>query len=111
MTKQELRAELAAGRTLDELFRFKNGQECMIFKADYFTPRAEIIYIPDIDLNEIPVDDPITDPEVLTDVLHYCYTGEDFVEACGGNVWKAERLFWYVDWQNPCSAVDEIEDD
>ena len=62
-------------------------------------------------LNEIPLDRPITGPEELDSVLGYCYTGEDFLEECNGDRELAERLFWYCDWQNPSSAVDEIQDE
>lgn len=124
MTKQELREKLLSGKVLDELFHFTHGQECLIFKADKFCARDEIIYIPDIDLNEIPVDAnlsvdnsirdmwwPMTAEEQINLALSFCYTGNDFVDECGGDVEKAERLFWYCDWQNPSSAVDEIYDD
>ena len=42
-----------------------------------------------------------------------CYTGKDFVDMCDGNMEKARRLFDYVDWQHPSSALDagEIDDD
>ncbi len=47
----------------------------------------------------------------LTKVLSNCYTGQEFIDECGGDVEKAERLFWYCDWQHPSSAVDELADD
>ena len=128
MTKQELREKLMSGQILDELFHFTRGQECLIFKADKFCAGDEIIYIPDIDLNEIPVDTnlsvdnsmmdelnrgwgPMTAQEQINLALSFCYTGDDFVDECGGDVEKAERLFWYCDWQHPSSAVDELDDD
>jgi len=104
MTKNELRLLLKAGATLVELLEFRPGQECEIFKANSFYLGDEIIYIPDIYLNEIPIDRPITDPEELEDVISHCYTGDDFVDECNGDVEMAERLFWYCDWQNPSAA-------
>ena len=56
MTISEARTRLLAGETMDSIFRFRPGQECMIFKAEAFSPSDEIIYIPDIALNEFPVD-------------------------------------------------------
>ena len=49
--------------------------------------------------------------EEIEEILDQCYTGDDFIEECDGDVEKAERLFWYCDWQHPCSALPEIEDD
>ena len=112
MTKEELRTELQRGRTLDELLHFSRGQECLIFKADEFEPGDEILYIPDIDLNEIPADTDLScDIEGIFDVLGCCYTGDDFIEECDGNAELAERLFWYCDWQHPSSSRIELEDD
>ena len=111
MTKAELREKLQHGRTLDELFHFADGQECLIYKADDFVEGDTIIYILDIDLNQLPMDRAITDAEELHWVAECCYTGDDFIEECGGNEELAERLFWYCDWQHPSSAHPEICDD
>ena len=62
-------------------------------------------------LNHIPLDRPITDPEELEEVLSQCYTGQDFINECQGDVEKAECLFSYCDWQHPSSAVDELNDE
>lgn len=128
MTKAELRVELMKGRTLDDILQFTDGQECTIFKADQFIPGDEVLYIPDIDLNQIPVDinlsydnsmadetndgwDPMTPEEQVKTVLSFCYTGDDFINECDGDEKLAERLFWYCDWQHPNSAYPEICDD
>lgn len=110
MTKQELRAELLDGKCLDDLFIFRCGQDCIMFKSSYFIADDHICYIPDIELNNIPVDD-VLKYEDIDDALSMCYTGNDFVEECGGDKEMAERLFNYVDWQHPSSAIDEIQDD
>lgn len=107
MTKSELKARLEAGKLLKDLLPFGPGQDCEIYKAESFTAGDEIVYIPDIYLNEIRIDRPITDPEELEEVLSNCYTGADFVNECGGNKEKAEALFWFCDWQHPSSAHDE----
>lgn len=110
MTKQELRAELLGGKCLDELFPFRCGQECFIYKSSFFIADDHIRYIPDIDLNNIPVDD-VLKYEDIDDVISMCYTGNDFVEECGGDAELASELFYYVDWQHPSSAVDEVRGD
>ena len=40
-----------------------------------------------------------------------CYTGNDFIDLCDGDVKLAERLFRYCDWQHPSSALNEVTDD
>lgn len=109
MTKSELRNHLINGGRLDAVFTFGSGQECEIFKADKFQSSDEIIYIPDIWLNEIPITSPITEEEIMDDVIGCCYTGNDFIHECDGDAKLAERLFWYCDWQHPCSALPELE--
>ncbi len=111
ITKAMLRSQLQQGCTLNDLLTFGPGQDCEIFKADKFYPGDVVIYVPDVYLNHIPLDRSITDLEELEEVLSQCYTGQDFIDECGGDVEKAERLFWYCDWQHPSSAVDELADD
>lgn len=110
MTKAELREYLKAGYPMDDAFDFRPGQLCEIFKADHFKPGDDIIYIPDVHLNMIPIGSPIIDDEVIDHVVESCYTWYDFVELCGGDTDLAERLFWYCDWQHPSSALPEVDD-
>jgi len=107
MTKNELWEYLKAGNSMGDAFDFGPGQECEIFKADYFEPGDEIIYIPDLSLNMIPVWEPVTSDEAIEEVIESCYTGNDFIEQCGGDAEKAERLFWFCDWQHPSSVLGE----
>lgn len=111
ITKAMLRSQLHQGYTLNDLLVFAPGQDCEIFKADKFHPGDVVIYVPDVALNHIPLDHPITAPEELEEVLSNCYTGQDFINECGGDAEKAERLFWYCNWQHPSSALDELADD
>jgi len=111
MTTQELRSQLQQGHTLNDLLAFGPAQDCEIYKSDRFYPGDVVIYVPDVSLNRIPLGRSITDPEELAEVLSNCYTGQDFIDECGGDVEKAECLFWYCDWQHPSSAVDELADD
>ncbi len=111
LVKQELRLQLQQGHTLNDLLAFGPGQDCEIFKTDKFYPGDVVIYVPDVSLNRIPLDRPITDPEELAEVLSNCYTGQDFINECSGDVEKAGRLFYYCDWQHPSSAIDELADD
>ena len=110
MTKAELREYLKAGYFMNDAFDFGPGQDCEIFKADFFEAGDEIIYIPDVSLNEIPMNAPITDEEVIDEVIGKCYTGNNFIEECDGDKELAERLFWYCDWQHPSSALPEVDD-
>ena len=111
LTRQELQLQLRQGQTLNNLLAFGPGQDCEIFKASKFHPGDVVIYVPDVFLNHIPLDRPITDPEELSEVLSNCYTGQDFIDECSGDAEKAERLFYYCDWQHPSSAIDELADD
>jgi len=110
ITKTMLRSHLQQGQTLNDILAFGPGQDCEIFKADRFYPGDTVIYVPDVCLNHIPIDRSITDPEELAEVLSNCYTGQDFINECGGDVEKAKHLFCYCDWQHPSSAVDELAD-
>ena len=110
MTKNELRDRLKAGYTMDDIFLFSQGQDCLIFKEDRFCAGEEIIYIPDLFLNQIPTGTPICDDETIDDVVGHCYTGQDFIDQCEGDADLAERLFAYCDWQHPSSAIPEIDD-
>lgn len=107
MTKDELRGRLESGERIEDLFQLRPGQECAIFKADAFQTGGEIIYIPDVWLNEIATDRPLTGCEI-DDALYHCCTGDDFVSECDGDVQMAERLFWYCDWQHPSAAYPEV---
>lgn len=107
MTKTELKLKLEAGVFLVDLFDFTYGQECLIYKADEFEVSNNIIYIPDVDLNEIDTET-VLDDEEIENVLDHCYTGNDFMEECGGHKNLAEELFWFVDWQHP-NVQDDLE--
>lgn len=113
MTKKEVRERILKGECLADMFEFTDGQECEIFKGEW-NPGDEVIYIPDIDLNEICINRPLikilTSGEVI-DVLSCLYTGRDFMELADGNKELAKRLFHYVDWQHPSSALNEVVDD
>lgn len=126
MTKAELREGLLKGIHLSVLLPLTDGQECMIFKAEQFTTDDQVIYIPDISLNEIPdsldlsVDNSMRDAskgkwgsmtasEQIDLILSYCYTGADFVSLFDGDEALAYMLFLYCDWQHPSSAMEEVD--
>lgn len=128
MTSKELEIKLQAGATLSSVLTFVDGQDCTIFKAEKFCAGDEVLYIPDIALNEIPIDIPLNIDNSMSDhsngkwgsmtvaeqiytVLSYCYTGDDFLLECDGNERLAEELFHYCDWQHPSSALPELEYD
>ena len=99
MTKKELRDKLNEGSHLEDLFDFSDGQECIIYKGN-FEVSDKIIYIPDIDLNQIDTECALSN-EDIENVIHNCYTGNDFVEECSGHEDLARELFDFVDWQHP----------
>ena len=128
MTKSEFRRKLLEGYPLTALVMFSPGQECTIFKADKFSTGDDVIYIPDIELNEIPVDlnlskensmsdatkgkwGSMTGAEQVIAILSYCYTGKEIVDLCDGDEALAYRLFCYCDWQHPSSAFPEVDYD
>lgn len=88
LTKDELIHKLQAGAKMEDLFDFRAGQECEIFKTASLIPGDKIIYIPDLSLNKIPTSRPVNDPEEIKDILHSCYTGDEFLEECDGNTEK-----------------------
>ena len=112
VNKDDLRGHLEAGRTLDNFFVFRTGQECDIYKAPMFVPGDDVLYIPDLSLNGVPTDRPL-DSEEIDRIMELCYTGHDFMEITDGDVDKAEKLFCYCDWQHPSSAWDagELDDE
>ena len=114
MTKQELKAALESGKALKDILTLRSGQSCEIFKEDSFAPGNDIVYIPDLWLNETPMDRAMA-PEEIEECLAMCYSGDDFIRLCEerfGDGAKAAELFAYVDWQHPGSALDagEIDD-
>lgn len=125
MTSKELERKLQAGTPLSEALTFTDGQDCTIFKAEKFCAGDEVLYIPDISLNHIPIDIPLNIDNSLSDrtngywepmtgeqqiglVLSYCYTGNDFLSVCKRDAQQAEELFHYCDWQHPSSALPEL---
>lgn len=81
MTVDDVKKALKDEKKLEEIFQFIEGQECMIFKADVFEISDNVIYIPDLDLNGIVTDQPLTEEEI--DNLPM-YTGRDFLAECNG---------------------------
>lgn len=108
-TASGVREQLRNGKTLSELFTFREGQDCLIFKADEFSISDEVIYIPDIDLNEINIYKKLSEEEIDSLPL---YTGKDFLEECNGKEDAARLLFSWCDWQNPCitDIITELDD-
>lgn len=115
MTIEKVRERLNNGEMLSEIFNFTDGQDCLIYKGEW-NPGDDVIYIPDIDLNEIPIDRSL---ERWTEyyaneielAISNMYTGRDFVMIADGDKDVAEKLFYYCDWQNPSSAIDEVLED
>lgn len=102
MTRDELRKELKSGVKLEDIFEFTDGQDCLIYKGKFLPGIIgdDICYIPDIYLNEIPVNRPISESEI-EDIIDECFTTNDFINECKGHENLAKDLFNYVDWQHP----------
>lgn len=109
MTRGEVYSALRSGKSLNEIFRFTEGQDCMIYKADSFEISDNVIYIPDLDLNEIITDRPLTEEEIEKIPI---YTGKDFLSECNGKEDAARLLFSFCDWQHPCitDIVTELDE-
>lgn len=102
ITKECLRKELECGKALKDIFSFSDGQDCIIYKGKFDLNNAEnIIYIPDVFLNDIDIDTDFLTEYEIKNVLNNCYTTNDFLEEAQGHVNLAESLFNYVDWQHP----------
>ena len=114
MTKEELQRQIVEEqRMLETILPLSDGQECLIYKAPDFSVSDEIIYIPDVWLNNLDILNGSDDDDGISyaqRVVENCYTGKDFVNECGGDVELAERLFHYCDWQHPSSALPEVKD-
>lgn len=110
VTKEQLEKHLLSGGHLDDLLPDCNGQECVIYKADRFYLGDTIVYIPDYDLNDI-ISFMSVDADAAKHILEHCYTGNDILQDCGGNIIVARHLFAYIDWQHPSSALVELQED
>ena len=112
MTVSEVKERILKGECLSDMFEFTDGQECLIYKGEW-NPGDEVIYIPDIYLNEICINRTlvnILDEEEIKDVFSCLYTGKDFMELADGNEGLAKELFYYCDWQHPSTALNEVID-
>ena len=113
MTKKELKEQLQNGKLMSDLFDYTYGQDCDIYKNDEWELSDDIIYIPDIQLNNIDYFDYLRSKgknveERIEEVIDCTYTGKDFMELADGDEGIAKELFYYVDWQHPSSALDEV---
>ena len=79
MNREQVKQELLKGRVLEELFEFRSGQGCDIYKGE-FSLSDEIIYILALDLNEIPIHEAVEKEEVDW-VINAMYSG--LVLPCG----------------------------
>ena len=115
MKRNEAKKLLLEGKKIGEIFDLIPGQDCLIYKGEWpDKPEVsdEIIYIPDIGLNDLEDDD-----VPVSEKLGFLYTAKDFLNQTGGNVPAAKELFDFVDWQNPnvqdlmdCTDDDEAKE-
>ena len=111
MTTKEIREYLNTGKSLCDVLELVAGQECEIYKALTFDPAKpdEVVYVPDLWLNEVPAIEEDLTPDVIEEILSYCYTTQDFIDEMEGDIRKAEELFRFCDWQHPSSAAVDME--
>lgn len=112
MTKEQIRTHLLQGKHLDEFLTLMNGLDCRIYKANKFEISDQVIYIPDVESNNIcPIHWKLADLQKneIEEALSHMYTGEEFLTECFGNERFARDVFKYVDWQHPCSVTCEAE--
>ena len=110
-TKDELYQLLKDGAILDDLLDMSDGQECTIFKADYFPEEDNynsVIYIPDLDMNGVIYDRKMTLQEIANAYESF-YTAQDIIDICEGDKKKAKRVFYNCDWQHPSTEFTEME--
>ncbi len=108
MKYNDLIVNLKEGWPLNSLLNLTSGQCCDIYKAegrcfDFF----EVIYIPDVFMNDIPFDRAMTADEI-TRCSAYFYVWKDFLDLCKTED-KALELFDLCDWANPSTVLDEME--
>lgn len=102
MTKQDIRDWLMAGEALVNVFPYnKNGQDCTIFKTESLGKPDDVVYIPDISLNDLNCYEGNLSMDDINDILNCCYTTKDFWDEAYGNKKCAESLFIQCDWQHP----------
>lgn len=91
---------------MNEIFPLSDGQECKIYKSKRLWDEIgedEVVYIPDIYLNEIyklwyATENDTIESDTYDILINECHTKRDF-EMIGGD--RAEELFNFVDWQHP----------
>lgn len=100
LSKTELELYLRKDYTLSELIPdTSKGEDCMIFK-DTWEKSDRIIYIPDYSLNGI-IPGRILNAKEIDNLVHSCYTGNDFLRICKGHENVAQALFTICNWQHP----------
>ena len=116
MNKVYLKKELETGCPLDLILELTTGQcGCTIYKelkADdiiRYGMHDEVCYIPDMELNDIPYEKPNLSAEETADILENCYTFQDFIDLCHGDVNKAKIVYGNCDWQHPSSEYEEMK--
>ena len=101
MTKTELIKALRAGQPLQHLVSLTNNDDAEYFKTRFDTGK-QVIYIPDLELLGILPDRPLRYTErEFRNLRKVCYTGNDFLRLCHGDVEAARNLFSKCAWQDP----------
>lgn len=107
MTKNDIKRKMITeGSSFAKAFPFeKSGQECTIFKTEWPLDVAahldDVIYVPDICLNDIDVYSTDLTEDQINNVLSHSYTVADFLMEAHGNISLARCIFIDCDWENP----------
>lgn len=112
LSKTELEMYLRKDYTLAELIPdTSKGEDCVIFK-DSWEKSDRIIYIPDYGLNGI-ISNRILNAKEIYELVHSCYTGNDFLRVCKGHENIAQALFAICNWQHPDiqDLLDEFDEE
>lgn len=101
MKKQEVKARLMNGEGLREIFPVLpyTKEYGEIVKAARFVAGDEVIYIPSLGWN--PINYFAENEEDAEDILCDCYTGDNYIELCNGNITLAKLLFSITNDRNP----------
>lgn len=101
MTKKKMRRLLLKGKTLNDLFEFTDGQECVIYKGNFEKAKnKDVVYIPDLFMDTDSYDKKLN-KEQIEEILCRVCTKKDFLREGKDHLNIAYKLFRFVDWQYP----------
>ena len=116
MNESNLKKELETGMPLDLILDLVTGQcGCTIHKElevndiVQYGMLDDVCYIPDMELNNILYEKPDLSDEEITDIMEKCYTFQDIIDLCHGDINKAKIVYENCDWQHPSTEYDAMK--